>query len=388
MLVKESIGDLETLNSGSPMGNMYQSRVFYEAYKKIGWTPFTLEAMNEGKCVGGLLAYVPNYVPFLWQLTRTVFVYFGPILMKEAGGIRCCQKAVSCQNLPLVQLIRSLDAKAKALKAARVEIRTPFEYPQSCYAFERHGYRRNELEGEFSVKIDLRKSIENLRSEMHRSCRKSIKKALRKGVEVREVESLRDLREFHWVYRETARRRNFFPYPFKFLEVLWKELKLEGRAQFFTAYYHDIPVAMRLNTLYNRKATTFVSGSLKEFWHLNATHFITWHSILYNKEHTDATSFHLSYIPISGRLSEIDYLTFKSGFGGELVRECAFYKKTLSPLRFHLIRTFGRYANNLLGHPAQKIRAANHEGLRRILVSSKWQACATKRQESKKENSQ
>lgn len=386
MLVKESIDDLETLNSGSSMGNMYQSRVFYEAYKKIGWTPFTLEAMNEGKCVGGLLAYVPNYVPFLWQLTRTVFVYFGPILMKEAGGIRCCQKGVSCQNLPLVQLIRSLDVKAKALKAAGVEIRTPFEYPQSCYAFERHGYRRSELEGEFSVKIDLRKSIENLHSEMRRSCRKRIKKAMRKGVEVREVESLSDLREFHWVYRETARRRSFFPYPFKFFEVLWKELKPEGRAQFFTAYYHNIPVAMRLNTLYNGKATTFVSGSLKEFWHLNATHFITWHSILFNKEQTDATSFYLTYIPISGRLSEIDYLTFKSGFGGELVRECAFYKKTLSPLRFHVIRTFGRYANHLLGHPAQKIGAARHSDLRRRLVSSKWQACATKRQESKKEN--
>lgn len=386
MIVKESIDDLERLNKGSPMGNIYQSRTFYKAYEKIGWNPFTLEIVNDGECLGGMVAYVPSYVPFFWRLTRTIFVYFGPILRKEAGRPRCCQKNLSCQNLPLIQLLRSLDIKAKALKAARAEIRTPFPYPSNCYSFEKYGYTRSEHEGEFSTKIDLTKSSGNLHSEMRRSCRKRIKKALRKGVEVREVKSLTDLKEFHWVYLETARRRRFFPYPFKFFEVLWRELEPKGTAQFFTAYYRNIPVAIRLNTIYNRKASTFISGSVEEFWHLNSTHLITWHSILYNKEQTDATSFYLTYIPPTNGPSGIDYLMFKTSFGGELVHECSFYKKTFSPLRFHLTRTFGRYVNNLLGSPAQKLRVANWKVLKKNVVSSKWRARAMKGRESERVN--
>lgn len=386
MLVQESIEGLEKLNKASPMGNIYQSHAFYEAYRKIGWNSFPLEVLNDGECLGGLIGYVPNYVPFFWRLTKTIFVYFGPVLKETPGKTRCCQRGFPCQNLPLIQLLRSLDIKAKALKAARVEIRTPFPYPSKCYSFEKLGYIRSGVEGEYAAKIDLRKSRKNLQSEVHRSCRKNIKNALKKGVEVREVESLADLKQFHWVYLETAKRRGFFPYPFQFFEILWRELKPKGMAQFLTAYYHDIPIAMRFNTLYNRKASTFVSGSLEEFWHLNPTHLITWHSILYNKEQTDAISFYVTYIPLVNAPSKINYLAFKTSFGGELVHECSFYKKTFSPLRFHLIRTFGGYVNNLLGHPAQKYRVTTYACLKRSVRSSKWQKRATNWKESKKEN--
>ena len=340
MEVTESVSDYKCFSENSSLLNVFQSLEFLQLWRKIGWNPFVLTAVNGKNRYGGLLAYVPHSIPIISQFFLRIIVYFGPILEPR--------------NNPEVLdlLLDSLCTKARQQGAMRVDVRAPILFPNQDEVFAQNGFVKFNPGGEYSIRINLRKRIDALWNEVKSGCRKRIKRAIRKGILVKRIETLQELREFYQMYLMTARRRDFFPYPFRFFKVAWERLEPQGLAQLFIVSYNQSVIAGRINVRFGGKVTTFISCSLKEFWHLNVNHMLLWHSIIRSKEENAEifTIIHLQHSKPKNP-NEIDYYTFKTSFGGSLVKESAFYYRVVSPMKFQLLRGISnlleKYAQNL-----------------------------------------
>jgi hypothetical protein len=107
--------------------------------------------------------------------------------------------------------------------------------------FEQNGFRKKQLEGD--VVLDLRLGAEPLFKQFHDSRKKNIRTALRKGIEVSEVKTEKDLTEFWEVYcgwRKTKRKEI---HAAASLAQIKKVHELSANHRLFLARYLDRPVA-------------------------------------------------------------------------------------------------------------------------------------------------
>jgi len=335
--------DLEQLNRQSPMGNFFQSPEFYEVLKLANQNPFVVTA-NERECIAGLLAYTSPEAPLISQFFPCLTVYYGPILAKDANP-----NAVDTS-------LRNLDSEARKQGVVRVDIRTPFPPNTLNDVFEQNGYVGYDPGGEYSVIINLGKDEDTLWKEMKKFARQKVKKAIQRNVKIKEVANEQELRSFHQIYLHTAERRDFIPYSFSFFNALRSKLQPKGIAKFFLAWHGEKPIAGILNVVYGGQSVPFIAASLNDYWKLCPNHLLFWHSICWSKVEAKAQTFKLYHLPKSKcRKNGIDYYTFKTCFGGDLIRECSFYYKVISPLKLQLLEKVGRLTR--VGHAKQILRA-------------------------------
>jgi lipid II:glycine glycyltransferase (peptidoglycan interpeptide bridge formation enzyme) len=325
MKVTNSIDAYQSFLDKSDQGNLFQTKIFYEILRKIRWNPLALTVMENNDCVGGLLAYLPLNVHFPKSFYPMAVVLDGPIALNSTA---------------LSVLMDSLDEEIRKLGVTKIEIIAPF--PCDHRVFLKRNYVLQHTGGEYSITIDLDNSIDKLWSEVKRGCRKRIKKALKMGVEVKEVESEEQLKEFYTVYLDTSKRRGFLPIQYSLFEEMWKYSLKNKIAQFLTAVYKGKTIAGRINTAYLGKVNTFKSFSFDQSWNLNPNHLFMWGSICRSKEEK-AKSFNIFYLPDKKEIDQKgDYYTFKTSFGGKMLRNRAFYYKIPSPLRYQVLTVASR----------------------------------------------
>jgi len=253
-------------------------------------------------------------------------------------------------------LLRNLDSEARKRGVVRVDIRTPFPPCTLNDVFEQNGYIRYDLGGEYSVIVDLVKDEDTLWREMKKFARQDIKKATQRNVNIKEVANEQELRSFYQIYLHTAKRRDFIPYSFSVFNALRLKFQSKGIAKFFLAWYGEKPIGGILNVVYNGQSVPFIAASLKDYWKLFPNHLLFWHSICWSKVEAKAQTFKLYHLPKSKcRKNGIDYYTFKTCFGGDLIRECSFYYKVISPLKLQLLEKVSRLLR--VGHVRQALRA-------------------------------
>jgi lipid II:glycine glycyltransferase (peptidoglycan interpeptide bridge formation enzyme) len=238
----------------------------------------------------------------------------------------------------LDQLFERLHSRLKAERAVTLDITAPFPFPHNYEIFCRNGYiSETEAKGECSVIIDLQSDVDFLWKGVRRFARRNIKRAIEEGVEVKGIKNEMELRDFHRIYRDTCNRRGFQPSPYRMFEAFWKELEPRGKSKFFLAWWKNIPIAGILNTFYGEQSVPYIACSLNRFWNLHPNHLLFWHSIKWSKEVAGSSVFKLYHLPARReRVQGIDYFTFKTCFGGSLIEECSFYRKTFSPVRFKI----------------------------------------------------
>jgi len=197
------------------------------------------------------------------------------------------------------------------------------------------------VKGEYSVFIDLQKDMDTLWKGMKRFAKRSIKKAIDKGVRVRNVETEMELHQFFNVYRQTAARRGFYPFPYRLFSALWTQLEPKGLVKFFVAWLGKQPIGGILNTFYEKESVPYIACSLKRFWDYCPNHLLFYHSLKWSKEVADSSTFKVYHLPSKRERGQgIDYYTFKTCFGGDLVEERTIYHKIIAPTRFRLAQMY------------------------------------------------
>jgi len=291
-----------------------------------------------------LLAYTPPSSPFIPRFLSNLAVYYGPVLAENADPNT------------LGTLLGNLDSEARRRGIARVDIRTPFPPPTLNDVFLQNGYTRFDPGGEYSVIIDLAKDENTLWMEMKKYARRNIRKSNRRNIEIKEVTNDQELRSFYQIYLHTAIRREFVPYSFSFFDALKSKVQPKKIAKFFLAWHGEKPIAGILNVTYNGQSIPFIVISLKHYWKLSSNHLLFWHVMCWSKIKGKAQTFKLYHLPKS-KCSQngIDYHSFKTSLGGDLIRESSFYYKNISPLKVQILEKVNRLAQ--VGNARQILRA-------------------------------
>lgn len=330
MQTSNRIRDFELLNKQHPTGNFFQSHEFYDVLKLANLKPFIV-VTSEREVNGGLLAYTLPNPSFISRFFPNLIVYYGPILADTT-------------NLnTLDMLLNNLDLEMRRCGIVQVDIRAPFPYCKLNDIFTQNEYVRYDPGGEYSIIIDLAEDENALWKKTKRLARRSIKRAIKSNVKVTEVASERDLHSFHEIYISTAERRNFVPYSFSFFNAFRLKLEPRGVAKFFIAWHGSKPIAGILNTIYNGQSVPFINASLDEYWKLCPNHLLFWHSMCWSKVEAKAKTFKLYHLPKSkSPKNVIDYYSFKTLFGGDLIHECSFYRKIVSPIKLQILEKAGK----------------------------------------------
>jgi lipid II:glycine glycyltransferase (peptidoglycan interpeptide bridge formation enzyme) len=310
-------------------GNFFQSSAFQKALEATGWRTVTVEC-QKGKYRASILAYSQETIPLYNRILAFYQVLNGP-----------CITPFNQDTDPeiLENLLHGLYAQVRRQGGTYLEVRTPFPSWFGSETYFSNGFDRTNFNGQCSVHIDLRKDVETLWKDAKHFARRNVKRAMKEGVEVRDIKTDSELRQFYMLYVETSLRRGFCALPFRLFKFFWMELEPLGLVKYFIAYWNKTPIAGILNTFYQGQAVPYVACSLDRFWNLHPNHLLFWHSIKWSKEVMHSSVFNLYHLPPKKNQTEsIDYNTFKTCFGGQIVEECSCYKNIISPTRFRIFQ--------------------------------------------------
>ena len=118
------------------------------------------------------------------------------------------------------------------------------------------GWKRIELRGVKPVRLKgqpaveylthdliLESDIERMRSKVHESAMRNVRKALRKGVTVKQHNSLEGIRHFYTLNRLTRKRHGLPPQPFSFFAGIYRNIISKGMGTVYLATYRGKCVA-------------------------------------------------------------------------------------------------------------------------------------------------
>lgn len=316
--ISRSISDFETLASTCSEGNIFQSREFFEIYREIGWRPLVLVACDGDNPVAGFLAHTP--LTKLSKVFPVLFLYRGPILIED--------NVKSKKGLEL--LLRELISYVKRNHFLSVDVKAPVTVGRNYDLFRKCRCEIVPNGEEYSIAIDLKRDLSAIWKSFRRDARKRIKKSL-KHVKFKEVETEAELEELYEVYLHTAMRRSFSPFPPDFFRSIKLRLRQRCFAQLLIAKYGGKTIAGAVDVIYRNTAETFISCSYKQMWKFSPNHGLVWESISRLKE--DCTKFIIRCLPSQFDVTkEIDYFTFKTGFGGKIFRDYVHFSRAINPL--------------------------------------------------------
>ena len=127
--------------------------------------------------------------------------------------------------------------------------------------------------------ILLDNNVDQIWRRIDHNKRRNIRKAISCGVEVTHGTSKEDLVSFYEMLQLTSDREGFEIRPFNYYNEILKVFGKIGKANIFTAYYRDQPVAGLFVVTMGNTAHSLSAGSRPEFWRFRPNDILHWKSI-------------------------------------------------------------------------------------------------------------
>lgn len=285
-----------------------QSRFYGDFFRALGEEAFILGIKKDGKLIGGSLVVTTT-------AKRGKFLYlpYGPKL------------DFSNQNLWLA-FINELKKIAKTYRADFIRV-SPFvdDTPQLAATFKRAGFRPAPMHvlAETTWILDLSPDEETLFKAMRDTTRNLISRGKREGVEIKITEDEEALKRLSVLLQETARRHNFTPFSYKYMQAEFDAFKKHDAAKIFEAYYEGRLVSSAVIFFYGDTAVYRHSGSSSERIKCQPSYLLQWHVIQEAKKRGMKQYNFWGIAPDNAPKNHpfMGITTFKTGFGG--------YKKDL-----------------------------------------------------------
>ena len=193
--------------------------------------------------------------------------------------------------------------------------------------------------------IDLRPSEEEILAAMKQKTRYNIRLAEKKGVAVNPSD---DLDTFNTLMQITGERDQFGVHSSAYYRKAYELFRPLNRAQIFTAYYNDQPLATLMLFILGERAWYFYGGSSNEERNRMPTYLLQWEAMRWAKAR-GATHYDLWGVPDEDEATlEANFESrddglwgvyrFKRGFGGKLIREPDAIDRVYSPMMYKLYR--------------------------------------------------
>jgi lipid II:glycine glycyltransferase (peptidoglycan interpeptide bridge formation enzyme) len=327
-----SIRIWDQLVSHAPGSDVAQLSAWSAVRWQAGFLPSYLLARRTGQLVGGALV-LQRRLPLFGVVG---YVPHGPVIAARAG------------RAAVARVLSTALADLARQQLSGLFIQPPDGADDVSDHLLRLGFRTSVagIAPAASIKIDLTRDVEGIRSGLSSSNRRRTRSWVDRGVTVR-LGSERDLASVADLLACTAAHQNFDPLSLDYLHTLYRELDRHGHVQIFIAELDGVPAVAHLFTGCGGTLTSRLAGMQRHdaVKKSGAAAAVIWNAILWAKANGYHT-FDFGGIPIdavdtiqNGDSSVTSQLTgptvFKASFGGQPFR----YPPAVELLSSPLLRT-------------------------------------------------
>lgn len=174
------------------------------------------------------------------------------------------------------------------------------------------------LHAELTRQLDLTKSEEQLLSEMRKTTRYEIKKALKLNIKITASKNMDDMDEFYKLQKETAKRQGFVEFDKRFLKEQFKVFVKDDQVILYTAYLGKKKLAQAFIIFYGQEADYHYGASTLDGRKYPGAYLIQWEAIKEAKKR-GLMRYNLWGVSPEGDINHRFHgvSVFKRGFGGE-----------------------------------------------------------------------
>lgn len=210
---------------------------------------------------------------------------------------------------------------------------------------------KNPLFPNWTIKIDLTKSEEELLKKMKPKTRYNIRLAQKKGVVVREMTNNRGFEIFANLYFKTCQRQKYYGHNYQYHRIIFENLK-KKIAHILIAFYKNTPLSAYEIFLFNNVLYYPYGGSSLEYRNLMGANLLMWETIKFGKR-MGAKIFDMwgSLPPdYQEKNSWAGFTRFKEGYGGEFVEMIGSFDLVFNRSLYYFYNFVYRLRNWWLGH--------------------------------------
>jgi len=185
---------------------------------------------------------------------------------------------------------------------------------------------------DWTQKLDLTKSEEELMKQMKSKTRYNVKYAEKNGVTITENSTDEGFEAFSKLYFDTVHRQTYYGHNRSYHQKVWQAMKA-GVAHILIAQYQDEPLAAYELFLFDNKLYYPYGGSSDKHRNLMASNLLMWEAIRFGKR-MGATEFDMwgSLPPDYDRSkSWAGFTRFKEGYGTEFFQFQGSYDLIVNP---------------------------------------------------------
>ncbi len=207
-------------------GDLAQTTLWAASRQRLGFRAYRITITTAAQeLLGGCLMYVKRVAPAWWVAS----IPRGPLVFTPE-----CSAASA--------VMREIVASARRGGVRVLVIQLPEAAPALEEATMTLGFRPDvpSVAPEATIRLDLRRSDEQLLGSMTQMRRRNLRKALRAGLEVCQDN---DIELFHRLYAATAKRQGFVPISRENLRAQWDLLAPHANCTMFIARYRGVPAA-------------------------------------------------------------------------------------------------------------------------------------------------
>jgi peptidoglycan pentaglycine glycine transferase (the first glycine) len=190
------------------------------------------------------------------------------------------------------------------------------------------------------MRVSLTGSLEELLSSMDKQTRNMVRKAERSGVEVSQSHEIRDLEQFHAIYRDLGRRKEFPVRPWKDLRNLWQWMEPAQSIQLFRAVYEGELLAAAITLTFGTTCWWLYGASTEHGKNnLYPAHLLQWKIMQWAREqgcdlYDMRGAMGYNHAPGSPGYGVFH---FKKGFGAELTHFAGEFGMIFRPAPYRLL---------------------------------------------------
>ena len=272
----------------SPYKSFYQTPEIAQLRESNGWTAYYFGVRNGGKLVAASLVVAKP--TFLGK--STYYAPGGPLLDYEDTALtnfffNNLRKYAKAHNGYILHIEPYYELLERGRKGEVIE--GGFNHHQALQNLKATGFQAlpESDEPKYAFVMDINdRTPDQIFKDMKANTRNHIRKAERKGVQIRELKK-EELGIFKQITEATSNRRNFQDKPLSYYEQMYDLFHERGEVKFILAEAESIPMSAAMFMTYGDEVIYLFSGSADEYMkEYNAQYLIQWHMIKYAAEHS------------------------------------------------------------------------------------------------------
>lgn len=283
--------------------NFLQSWYWGEFHKELNNDIQRTGFYDNGKLVGVMFSVVEDA-----KRGRYLTVPGGPIIDWTTSDV------VNC----FAEEVKKI---AKVHNCVFVRVRPQLESSKfSKSLFKRHGFINAlmHLHAELTSQLDITKDEQTLLSQMRKTTRYEIKKAMSQKIKITTSTDPSLIKEFYGLQIETAKRQKFVPFSYKFLHEQFKVFADSGHALLYNAQFNNKLLTQAFVIFYGKEAVYHYGASTEEGRGYPGAYLIQWEAIKEAKKRGMTRYNFWGVSPIDKPDHRFSGLSlFKRGFGGQ-----------------------------------------------------------------------